>query len=60
MSFTKLDEHGNELPDSAKTWAMVKDNNTGLIWEVKNSKFFSIHNRNKEYNWNDAKDVFIN
>ncbi len=58
MSFTKLDKHGNELPDSAKTWAMVKDNNTGLIWEVKTNDG-SIHDRDKKYSWYDAKDVFI-
>ena len=34
-SYTKLDENGNPLPDSATFWAMVKDNVTGLIWEVK-------------------------
>ncbi len=49
---------GNELPDSARTWAMVKDNNTGLIWEVKTNDG-SIHDKDKKYNWYDAKDVFI-
>lgn len=33
MSFTKLDSNGNPLPDSATSWEMVKDNNTGLIWQ---------------------------
>ncbi len=38
MSFTKLDAHGNDLPDSATTWYMVRDNVTRLIWEMKNNK----------------------
>ena len=33
-SYTKLDQAGNELPDSAVNWVMVRDNVTGLIWEV--------------------------
>ena len=37
-SYTKLDEKGNDLPDDAETWVMVRDNVTGLIWEVKNNK----------------------
>jgi hypothetical protein len=34
-SFTKIDVHGNELADSATTWTCVRDNVTGLVWEVK-------------------------
>jgi len=34
-SYTKLDASGNDLPDSATSWVMVRDNMTGLIWEVK-------------------------
>jgi len=37
-SFTKLDIQANELPDDATDWQMVKDNVTGLIWEVKHAK----------------------
>ncbi len=33
MSYTKLDNSGNALPDSATSWFMVRDNLTGLIWE---------------------------
>ena len=32
QSYTKLDENGNDLPDSATEWVMVRDNVTGLIW----------------------------
>jgi len=38
MSYTKLDSSGNPLPDSAAAWSMVKDNVTGLIWEMKTNK----------------------
>jgi Domain of unknown function (DUF4214) len=37
-SYTKLDAKGNVLPESATTWAMVRDNVTGLIWENKANK----------------------
>jgi hypothetical protein len=35
FSFTKLDANGNDLPASATDWSCVRDNVTGLIWEVK-------------------------
>jgi hypothetical protein len=37
-SYTKLDANGASLPDSASEWVMVRDNVTGLIWEVKRNK----------------------
>jgi hypothetical protein len=36
-SYTKRDANGNDLPDNATTWAMVRDKLTGCIWETKNS-----------------------
>jgi len=57
-SYTKLDENGNDLPDDATEWVMVWDNVTGLIWENKTDDG-SIHDRDDEYNWEDAQDVFI-
>jgi len=57
-SYTKLDATGNALPDSATTWAMVKDNVTGLIWENKTTDGL-IHDSGKTYNWVDAQNVFI-
>ena len=38
MSYSKLDGGGNVLPDSVTSWEMVRDNVTGLTWEMKNSK----------------------
>jgi len=57
-SYTKLDANGNDLPDSATSWVMVRDNVTGLIWEVKTDDG-SIHDKDNMYNWQDAQDVFI-
>ncbi|MEE8381927.1 MAG: DUF1566 domain-containing protein [Thermodesulfobacteriota bacterium] len=57
-SYTKLDENGNELPDSATEWVMVRDNVTGLIWEVKTGDD-TIHDKDDTYTWQNAQDVFI-
>jgi VCBS repeat-containing protein len=35
FSFTKLDALGNDLPASATAWSCVRDNVSGLMWEVK-------------------------
>jgi alpha-tubulin suppressor-like RCC1 family protein len=53
QSFTKLDAQGNELPDSATEWTMVRDNITGLIWEVKTDDG-SIHDKDNTYTWYDS------
>lgn len=58
QSYTKLDANGNDLPDDAASWTMVRDNLTGLIWEIK-TQDGSIHDRDNYYNWYDAQDVFI-
>ena len=57
-SYTKLDENGNDLPDGATEWVMVRDDLTGLIWEVKTDDA-SIHDKDITYNWYDAQNVFI-
>jgi len=49
-SYTKLDANGNILPDSATEWTMVKDNVTGLIWEVKTDDG-SIHDKDYFWSW---------
>ena len=38
QSYTKLDENGNDLTDNATEWVIVRDNVTGLVWEVKQDK----------------------
>jgi hypothetical protein len=57
-SYTKLDSSGNALPASATSWVMVRDNVTGLIWEVKTDDD-SIHDRDSEFTWQDAQNVFV-
>ena len=48
--YTKIDKYGNELRRNAPTWACVRDNKTGLVWEVK-SYDASIHNEYNKYRW---------
>lgn len=50
FDFTKLDANGNPLPESASQWSCVKDNHTGLIWEVKTNGV-GLHFRYDRYNW---------
>jgi len=57
-SYTKLNESGNDLPDSAESWVMVRDNVTQLVWEVKTDDG-SIHDKDNQYAWQNAHDVFI-
>ncbi len=57
-SYTKLDESGNALSDSATLWSMVRDNVTGLIWEVKTSNnraqnYSDPHDADNNYTWYD-------
>jgi hypothetical protein len=59
MSYTKLDSGGHPLPDSASAWSMVKDNVTGLIWEMKNNKdgepdYTNPHDADNTYTWYDS------
>jgi hypothetical protein len=58
-SYTKLDEQGNELPDDAEEWFMVRDNVTGLVWEVKQANdgsqdYSNPHDSDNEYTWYDS------
>lgn len=51
-SYTKLDENGNALPVSATWWVMVRDNVTGLFWEVK-TDHKGLHDTDNWYTWYD-------
>ena len=58
-SYTKLSNAGNPLPDSAPSWVMVKDNVTGLIWEVKRnmdgiSNYDDPNDADNTYTWYDS------
>lgn len=62
MSFTKLAKGGKALDDAADWGAglrMVRDNNTGLVWEVKSPKPGDINFTGDKYNWKAAQDKFI-
>ena len=59
ISYTKLDATGSALPDSATSWVMVKDNVTGLIWEMKTNKdgvqnYTDPHDADNRYTWYDS------
>ncbi|ETR64770.1 MAG: hypothetical protein OMM_15368, partial [Candidatus Magnetoglobus multicellularis str. Araruama] len=56
QSFTKLDDQGNDLSDTATEWTMVRDNVTGLIWEVKTDDG-SVHDKDNTYTWYDSNPV---
>ena len=49
FSFTKLDSDGNDLAASANSWSCVRDNVTGLVWEVKATS--GDRDKDTEYNW---------
>ena len=50
FDFTKLDVNGDPLPYSATNWSCVKDNHTGLTWEVKTYDV-GLHDTDDRYNW---------
>lgn len=47
-SYTKLNAYDNNLADSAVSWTMVRDNVTGLIWEMKTDDN-SVHDKDNEH-----------
>lgn len=56
FSYTKIANDGSELPKTAKLgtgakeWACTKDNNTGLIWEVKTDDS-RLRDKDWNYSW---------
>jgi hypothetical protein len=56
--FTKLDADGRDLGSSATDWAMVRDNITGLIWEVKTDDG-GVHDKDTTFTWHAAQDNFF-
>jgi PKD repeat protein len=49
FSFTKIGASGETLPANAPQWNCVKDNVTGLMWEVKNGIAGDLHNRSATF-----------
>jgi len=61
-SYTKLDAAGNNLPAEAGSWAMVRDNVTGLIWEIKQNlddvkNYDNPHDADNTYTWYDSNPI---
>lgn len=50
FDFTKLDADGNDLSASAEEWSCVRDNHTGLIWEVKTMDG-GLRDMSNSYSW---------
>lgn len=49
FDFTKLDANGNAQSTSAAQWDCVRDNHTGLIWEVKTTS--GLRSMDNTYTW---------
>jgi len=56
FSYTKIDSIGNELLVNASEWDCVKDNVTGLIWEVKTDDG-SLRDKNWKYSWYNSSGI---
>lgn len=61
-SYTKLDGEGNVLPESSISYAMVRDNVTGLIWEMKEQAdglpdYSNPHDADNTYTWCDSNST---
>ena len=55
FSFLKVGASGEPLPVDSNSHACVKDNVTGLMWEVKTpSSSFGLHDRDNTYSWYDT------
>ena len=49
FKFTKLDAKGTPVADDASEWSCVKDERTGLVWEVKSNDVSSIHYKDRTF-----------
>ena len=50
FDFTKLDEFGDEIDAAETEWSCVRDNVTGLIWELKTNDA-GLHDVDHTYSW---------
>ncbi len=57
-TLVKLDSQGQELSVDAEQWAMVRDRETGLVWEVKTTDG-SIHDRDRTFDWQGSHETFL-
>jgi len=56
FSFTKLDSNGNEVAKNDNNWSCIKDNVTGLIWEVKTDDR-RLRSNNWIFTWYDSSNT---
>ncbi|ETR73012.1 MAG: hypothetical protein OMM_01282 [Candidatus Magnetoglobus multicellularis str. Araruama] len=54
--FTKLDKTANTLNSNAEAWVMVRDETTGLIWEIKQTNN-SIQDKSRQFLWYDPDNT---
>ena len=59
-SYTKLGVNGNDLLDTVSEWSTVRDNVTGLIWEIKQAKdevqdYTNPNDADNTYTWYDSE-----
>jgi hypothetical protein len=52
FDYAKLDANGAELPADAAQWSCVRDNVTGLIWEIKTGDG-GLHDKDWTYTWHE-------
>ena len=52
FDFTKLDREGRPLPATARQWSCVRDNHSGLTWEVKTTDG-KLRDMKHSYSWYD-------
>jgi len=50
FDYTKLDAAGDDLEGSDSEWSCVRDNHTGLVWEVK-TESEGLHYADNTYTW---------
>lgn len=50
FDFTRLDSVGDEQDDTSQPWECVRDNVTGLVWEVKTLDT-NLHSSEHDYSW---------
>ncbi len=55
FDFTKLNSNGDEEDNTASDWSCVRDNVTGLVWEVKTDDS-SYHDKDYRYSWYASAD----
>lgn len=56
FDFTRLDNIGDEQDDISQPWRCVRDNVTGLVWEVKTTDG-ALHDSSHTYSWYFTEDT---